>query len=231
MGIKIIRCVLFLLYQTRDFWNLRTLPLLVSTHFQFPFFLSPGNLQDGVSLSQVQIGGRLVYFYKILQDFTVFFNFFQCFFNMFKYFSAYIYQKVSNIFHYFSIYFSIFFYIFQFFCSFFLIFFQYFFFRKYGVSLSSTNWREDRLLLSRFFSILQYFTVFLIIFQYFSVLSVFFNIVQYLQYFFSSNLFIYKVLWIFEVLKIRKNYSIIVLVIFSGHKYSMDSNAENSNRY
>ena len=77
LGMKIVQCVLFVLHQTIDFWNLGTWPLLVSTHFQFPFFLSPGNLQDGVSLSQVQIGGRLAYFYKILQFFSVFFNNFQ----------------------------------------------------------------------------------------------------------------------------------------------------------
>ena len=59
---------------------------LFSTHFQFPFFLSPGNLQDGVSLSQVQIGGRLAYFYKILHYFSVFLQYFSMFVNIFQYF-------------------------------------------------------------------------------------------------------------------------------------------------
>lgn len=59
---------------------------LFSTHFQFPFFLSPGNLQDGVSLSQVQIGGRLAYFYKILHYFSFFWQYFSMFVNIFQYF-------------------------------------------------------------------------------------------------------------------------------------------------
>ena len=130
---------------------------LFSTHFQFPFFLSPGNLQDGVSLSQVQIGGRLAYFYKILHYFSVFFT---VFFNVCQYFSVFNRKDgvspkckleggstaVFKILQYFSIFYSIFhhcsefFSIFQY-CSVFAVFFSIF---KKRQRLSTANWREVR---------------------------------------------------------------------------------------
>ena len=123
---------------------------LFSTHFQFPFFLSPGNLQDGVSLSQVQIGGRLAYFCKILHYFSVYFA---VFFNVCQYFSVFhrkdgvslkcklerdhlLFLIFYSIFHHCSVFFSIFQY-----CSVFAVFFSIFQKRR---RLSTANWREAR---------------------------------------------------------------------------------------